>query len=66
MARLLSFARERFDEPSTWAGLAALAAMFGRHDVAQLVTLAGQTLPDLVAVVASGVAIVKADKGAAK
>lgn len=66
MARVLSAARQRIAEPSTWAGLAALAAVFGRHDVAQLVTLAGQTVPDLVAVLAGAVAIVKAEKGAAK
>lgn len=42
-------ALQRLREPSTWAGLSALALMFGQTDAAQALQVLGQSIPDLFA-----------------
>lgn len=54
----------RVREPSTWAGLAALALMFGQHDAAAALNLLGASVPDLFAAGAALVAVVMREPGA--
>lgn len=53
----------RLREPSTWAGLAALVAIW-RPEVAQVVPALGDSLGSLAASVLGVVAAVKRDPGA--
>lgn len=55
---------DRLREPSTWAGLSALALLFGRADAAAALTMLGQSLPDVVAAGAAVAAVVMRDKAA--
>ena len=55
---------KRAREPSTWAGLAALAVMFGQHETAAALQLLGASLPDVFAAGAALVAVVMREPGA--
>jgi F420-0:gamma-glutamyl ligase len=57
---------DRLQQPSTWAGLSALALLAGRADAAHALQLLGQSIPDMLAAAAALVAVVKNEKGAGK
>lgn len=54
-------AAQRLREPSTWAGLSALALLFGQSDAAQALQVLGHGVPDVIGGLAALVAVVKAD-----